>query len=127
MDGFNHHFNGFQNTENSVKIENTTQEEHTDVVHAQQQRTRTTRKKKSKKERLKEKLQKKLEELRKLEEEKKKLAQELKKIEEQEKIEQDKKLATAAREAFKQNLTQEALLQLKQKIQKILGGENETY
>ena len=123
MDGFNH-FNGFQNTENPVKIEST-QEENRGGVHAQQQRT--TRRKKSKKDKLKEKLEKKLQELRKLEEEKKKLAQELKKIEEQEKIEQDKKLAKAAREAFLSGLTEESLHQLKQKIQKILRGENETY
>jgi len=125
MDGFNH-FNGFQNTETPVRIEESTQEENVSGVHAQQQRT-TTRRKKSKKDKLKEKLEKKLQELRKIEEEKKKLAEELKKIEEQEKIEQDKKLAKAAREAFIQGLTEESLRQLKQKIQEILGGENETY
>jgi len=125
MDGFNHHFNGFQNTEIPVKIESA-HEENTGGVHAQQQQ-RTTRRKKSKKDKLKEKLKKKLQELRKIEEEKKKLAQELKKIEEQEKIEQDKKLAKAAREAFIKGLTEESLHQLKQKIQEILGGENETY
>ncbi len=124
MDGFNN-FNSFQNTETPVRIEESTQEENVSGVHAQQQRT--TRRKKSKKDRLKEKLEKKLEELRKIEEEKKKLAEELKKIEEQEKIEQDKKLAKAAREAFLQGLTEESLRQLKQKINQILGVENETY
>jgi len=124
MDGFNH-FNGFQNTETPVRIEESTQEENVSGVHAQQQRT--TRRKKSKKDKLKEKLEKKLQELRKIEEEKKKLAEELKKIEEQEKIEQDKKLAKAAREAFLAGLTEESLRQLKQKINQILGVENETY
>ena len=123
MDGFNH-FNSFQNTENPVKIEESIQENVNDV-HTQQQRT-TTRSKKSKKDRLKEKIQKKLKELRKIEEEKKKLAEELKKIEEQEKQEQDKKLAKAAREAFIKGLTQESLLELKTKITQILGGEDET-
>ena len=126
MDGFNH-FNSFKNTESSVKIENTQQEENKSGVHAHQEGATNRSRKKNKKDKLKQKLEKKLQELRKLEEEKKKLAEELKKIEEQERLEQDKKLAKAVREAYVAGLTEEALQKLKQKIKEILGDENETY